>query len=78
VPERGLEIGRLVLRAPWLDEGQAHALAHGVAAGLAAGTPGGDVPARLSLAVPAAADDDVDALTERIVRVLTRDLGLGH
>jgi hypothetical protein len=78
MPERGLEVGRLVLRAPWLDEGQAHALAHAVATGLAAGTPGGDVPARLSLAVSAAEDDDVDTLAERIVRALTRDLGLGR
>lgn len=78
MPERGVEIGRLVLRAPWLDAGQGRELAHRVAAGLAAaGTPGGDVAPRVSVAVAAGADDDVDVLSERIVSALTRDLGLG-
>jgi hypothetical protein len=77
VAERGVEIGRLVLRARWLDEGRAPELARRVAAGLAAaGTPSGDVAPRVSLAVAAGADDDVDAVSERIVTALARDLGL--
>ena len=79
MPARALDIGRLVLRAPWLDEGQGHRLARRVAEGLAAaGTPGHDVAPRLKLAVAAGADEDVGVLSERIVQALTRDLGLGR
>jgi L-aminopeptidase/D-esterase-like protein len=79
MPERDVEIGRLVLRAPWLDERQGHQLARRVAAGLAAaGTPSDDVSPHLSLAVAAGADDDVDVLSERIVQALARDLELGR
>lgn len=78
MPERALEIGRLVLRAPWLDAGEGRALARRVADGLAAGTPGDGVPPRVSLAVAAGADDDVDVLSERIVLALRRELGLGR
>jgi hypothetical protein len=78
MPERGLEIGRLVLRAPWLDAAEGQALARRVAAGLASGTPNDDVAPRISLAVAAGAEDDVDVLSERIVQALTRDLGMGR
>ena len=79
MPERGVEIGRLVLRIPWLDEGQGRELARRVANGLgAAGTPSDDVSPRVSLAVAAGAGDDVDVLSERIVQALTRKLGLGR
>lgn len=79
MPERGLEIGRLVLRAPWLDPGEGTELARRVATGLAAaGTPGDDVAPRLSLAVAASAGDNVALVSERIVQALTRQLGLGR
>jgi len=79
VPERGVEIGRLVLRAPGLDAEQGRELGRRVAAGLAAaGTPSDDVAPRVSLAVAAGAEDDVDLLSERIVQALTRDLRLGR
>ncbi len=79
MPARGVEIGRLVLRAPWLDAGRGPALARRVADGLAAaGTPSEDVASRLSLAVAAGAGDDVDVLSERIVQALTRELGIGR
>jgi len=79
MPEREIEIGRLVLRAPWLDAGQGGELARRVADGLAAaGTPRDDVAPRLSVAVEAGARDGVDVLSERIVRALTRNLGLGR
>lgn len=79
MPERGVEIGRLVLRAPWLDVGQGRELARRVADGLAAaGTPTDDVAPRLSLAVAAGTGDDVDVLSERIVQALARDLGVSR
>lgn len=78
MPEQRLEIGRLVLRAPWLDEGESHRLARRVADGLAAaGTPSHDVAPRLKLAVAAGADEDVEVLSERIVQAVARDLRLG-
>lgn len=78
MPER-VEIGRLLLRAPGLDPGQGTELAARVATGLAAaGTPSDDVSPRISVAVAAGADDDLDLLSERILTALTRDLGLGR
>jgi hypothetical protein len=79
VPERAVEIGRLVLRAPWLDPGRGTELAERVATGLAAaGTPGDDVSPHISVAVAAGADDDLAVLSERIVTALARDLGFGR
>lgn len=78
VAEPGIEIGRLALRAPWLDAEQGRVLAHRVADGLAAAAaPDADVAAdSLAVSVAARTGENVDELSERIVAALMQELRL--